>query len=116
MKETCMQTGTCNHQKASVAVVGMGHWGKNLVRNFHELGALAAVCDNNTALETTVRQDYSGARFCQDFEAVLSDPEIGAVALATPAVAHYAMAKAALKAGKDVFVEKPWAIEVRQGH
>ena len=101
--------------KPSVAVVGMGYWGKNLVRNFYELGALAAVCDSNQSVETSCQRDYGNVRFCQEFGSVLSDATIAAVALATPAVTHYEMAKAALEAGKDVFVEKPLAIDVGQG-
>jgi UDP-2-acetamido-3-amino-2,3-dideoxy-glucuronate N-acetyltransferase len=101
--------------KPTVAVVGMGYWGKNLVRNFYELGALSAVCDSDLSVETTCRRDYGNVRFCTEFGSVLSDANIAAVALATPAVTHYEMAKAALEAGKDVFVEKPLAIDVGQG-
>ena len=95
--------------------MGMGYWGKNLVRNFHELGALSLICDADRSVEAHCQKNYDGVGFCADFSAVLSNPRITAVALATPAVTHYEMAKAALKAGKDVFVEKPLAIEVEQG-
>ena len=98
-----------------VAVVGMGYWGRNLVRNFHELGALAMICDSDHSVEMRCRQDYADVRFCVDFDAVLADPTITAVVLATPAMTHYEMAKAALIAGKDVFVEKPLATEVEHG-
>jgi UDP-2-acetamido-3-amino-2,3-dideoxy-glucuronate N-acetyltransferase len=101
--------------RPEVAVVGMGYWGRNLVRNFYDLGALAAVCDSDRSTETQCREKYGEVRFCREFSAVLSDPSIMAVALATPAVTHYEMAKAALEAGKDVFVEKPLATEVEQG-
>jgi UDP-2-acetamido-3-amino-2,3-dideoxy-glucuronate N-acetyltransferase len=104
-----------NNQDRKVAVIGMGYWGKNLVRNFAELGALSVVCDANTAVEATIARDYPGVRYCRDFGSVLSDPTISAVALATPAVTHFDLAKAAIEAGKDVYVEKPLAIEVRQG-
>ena len=93
----------------------MGYWGKNLVRNFFELGALSAICDSNASVEESSKHEYGKVRFCREFGSVLSDPQIAAVALATPAVTHYEMAKAALEAGKDVFVEKPLAIEVGQG-
>lgn len=99
----------------AVAVVGMGYWGKNLTRNFYELGVLKTICDSNQALEAVCQKEYTGVRFCPEYEAVLSDPDIKAVALATPAVSHYLMVKAALEAGKDVFVEKPLAIEVNHG-
>jgi UDP-2-acetamido-3-amino-2,3-dideoxy-glucuronate N-acetyltransferase len=98
----------------NVAVVGVGYWGRNLVRNFHALGALAMLCDPNPTIEAECRSRYGGVRFCPDFDRVLSDPGIDAVALATPAVAHYEMARAALAAGKDVFVEKPLALRVTE--
>ncbi|MGO8791858.1 MAG: Gfo/Idh/MocA family oxidoreductase [Terriglobia bacterium] len=98
-----------------VAVVGVGYWGKNLARNFYELGALAVLCDSEESVEANYQRKYVGVRFCREFSAVLSDPSVTAVALATPAVSHYAMAKAALEAGKDVFVEKPLAIDVVHG-
>jgi len=110
-----MQNGSKRDSKVKVAVVGVGYWGKNLVRNFHELGALELLCDEATSVEAAYKQLYSGHRFCSEFSAVLSDPAIQAVALATPAVTHYEMAKAALEAGKDIFVEKPLAINVKHG-
>ncbi len=110
-----MQNSSSPTPRPSIAVAGMGYWGKNLVRNFSELGALSLVCDANAAVEATVKRDYPGVRYCRDFSSILSDPTISAVALATPAVTHYDLAKAALEAGKDVYVEKPLAIEVKQG-
>jgi UDP-2-acetamido-3-amino-2,3-dideoxy-glucuronate N-acetyltransferase len=110
-----MQNETNRPACPKIAVAGMGYWGKNLVRNFSELGALSLVCDANIAVEETIKRDYPGVRFCRDFSAVLSDPSISAVAFATPAVTHYDLAKAALEAGKDVYVEKPLAVEVGQG-
>jgi UDP-2-acetamido-3-amino-2,3-dideoxy-glucuronate N-acetyltransferase len=100
---------------ASVAVVGVGYWGKNLARNFHTLGALTTLCDAERSVEARCQQEYAGVRFCEDYRDVVSDASITAVALATPAVMHYEMARAALDAGKDVFVEKPLAIDVKHG-
>ena len=98
-----------------IAVVGAGYWGKNLVRNFHELGSLAAVCDGNELLGENYRQNYPGIRFTADYAAILDDASIDAVALATPAATHYALASEALERGKHVFVEKPLALAVEQG-
>src|SRR5438093_5063022 len=98
-----------------IAVAGMGYWGKNLVRVFQELGALEGVCDSSPAVTKTVEQDCKGVRYYREFSGVLTRADIDAVALATPAVTHFEMAKAALLAGKDVYVEKPLAIEKRQG-
>src|SRR6202162_1709473 len=101
--------------KTNVAVVGVGYWGKNLVRNFYNLGALAALCDAEKSVEANYRQQYAGVKFYREYAAVLSDPSITAITLATPAVKHYEMAMAALEAGKDVLVEKPLAIDVKHG-
>ena len=98
-----------------IAVVGVGYWGKNLVRNFHELGALSALCDPRDTVEAEYRTKYPDVRFVRNYADVLADPAVDAVALATPAVSHYEMAKAALEAGKDVLVEKPLAVDVTHG-
>jgi UDP-2-acetamido-3-amino-2,3-dideoxy-glucuronate N-acetyltransferase len=100
---------------ANVAVVGHGYWGKNLARNFFELGALRTLCDENTAALEAVRAKYPGVIFGGFYDEVLRDREIAGVVLATPAVRHYEMAKQALLAGKDVFVEKPLALDVKEG-
>jgi UDP-2-acetamido-3-amino-2,3-dideoxy-glucuronate N-acetyltransferase len=110
-----METAPPKKLKPNVAVVGLGYWGKNLVRNFFDLGALATLCDANASVEANYKQQYPGVSFCREFSAVLSDPSITAVALATPAVSHHEMAKAALEAGKDVLVEKPLSIDVKHG-
>src|SRR5438067_12069238 len=110
-----MPSASRNTSNVNVAVVGVGYWGKNLVRNFYELGALTLLCDERGSVESSCKNDYENVRFCRDFRAVLADPSIDAVALATPAVTHYEMTKAALEAGKDVLVEKPLAIDVKHG-
>src|SRR5262245_20432482 len=110
-----MKNGSNTDRPVQLAVAGMGYWGKNLVRNFFELGALSVVCDSSPTVEETLKRDYPKVGYRRDFEAVLADPAIDAVALATPAVTHFAMAKAALEAGKDVYVEKPLAVDVEEG-
>jgi UDP-2-acetamido-3-amino-2,3-dideoxy-glucuronate N-acetyltransferase len=99
----------------SVAVVGCGYWGKNLVRNFHELGALKIVCDPDAGNLERARSVAPKVRQTANFEAVLNDPEIDGIALATPAVTHRDMAIQALESGKDVMVEKPMALSTAQG-
>jgi len=98
-----------------MAVVGVGYWGKNLVRNFQELGALEGLCDADPLAEANCKSRYPHAKFFSDYAQLLADPTMDAVALATPAVTHFEMAKAALMAGKDVLVEKPLATDVRHG-
>ncbi|NQV56189.1 MAG: Gfo/Idh/MocA family oxidoreductase [Rhodospirillales bacterium] len=96
--------------KPLVAMVGCGYWGKNLTRNLSGLGGLAAVCDGDpTVAEAMSKEHGAPARAWAD---LLADPSIKAVAIATPAVMHAPMVREALVAGKDVFVEKPLALEV----
>jgi UDP-2-acetamido-3-amino-2,3-dideoxy-glucuronate N-acetyltransferase len=99
----------------NIAVIGGGYWGKNLVRNFAELGALRTVCDTDIAILEEVTSKYAGVNAVADFRQVLADKEIKGIVIATPAALHYKMAKQALEAGKDVFVEKPLALVVEEG-
>src|SRR5580704_15364235 len=110
-----MERKSSGRSRVRVAVVGVGYWGKNLERNFHELGALEVLCDSDPSAEATCKSRCRGIRFLSDYAKLLADPSVDAVALATPAVTHYEMAKAALEAGKDVLVEKPLAIDVKHG-
>lgn len=98
-----------------VAVVGCGYWGKNLVRNFSELKALVAICDTDVDRLESFKIKYPGLKTTPSFKEVLEDSDIRAVVLATPSVQHFQMAKEALLADKDVFVEKPLALEVKEG-
>ena len=99
----------------NIAVVGCGYWGKNLVRNFAELGALHTICDADTAKLENYKSLYPKVNTEIDYRKVLADQEIQGIVIATPAASHYAAAKEALLSGKDVFVEKPLALEVEQG-
>jgi UDP-2-acetamido-3-amino-2,3-dideoxy-glucuronate N-acetyltransferase len=101
--------------KHSIAVLGMGYWGKNLVRVFDELRALRVVCDVNPARGRDVCEKYPGVRFLTDLEDVLSDSGIDAVVIATPAETHADVVRRSLEAGKHVFVEKPLALSVEEG-
>lgn len=94
----------------TIAHVGHGYWGRNLARNFHELGHLAAVVDADPAVAAAAAAGY-GVR-ALSFEAALADPGIDAVSLASPAGLHFAQAKAALEAGKHVYVEKPLSLDL----
>jgi UDP-2-acetamido-3-amino-2,3-dideoxy-glucuronate N-acetyltransferase len=100
--------------RSNMAVVGCGYWGKNLVRNFHKLGGLKVLCDVSDASLSSLAKQY-GLETCKSYEQLLARPDIGAVAIATPAAQHYAMVKAALTVGKDVFVEKPLSLQLNEG-
>lgn len=95
-----------------VAVIGSGYWGKNLVRNFNELGALHTICDNNIKTLRNFQEKYPDKNFQTSYEAVLNNSAIDGVVIATPAETHYDLAKNALLAGKHVYVEKPLALNV----
>jgi UDP-2-acetamido-3-amino-2,3-dideoxy-glucuronate N-acetyltransferase len=99
----------------TIVVIGSGYWGKNLVRNFHELGALLGVCDIDDKTLRSFKEQYPDIRTYTDMSEVFGDPEVKAVAVATPAATHFAVVKEALLAGKDVFVEKPIALRYKEG-
>src|SRR5512147_1001619 len=98
-----------------VAVIGAGYWGKNLVRNFHGLNALGAICDSDPERLDSYKQQYPLAKTFNAYSDVLRDETIQAVAIATPAEAHADAVREALLAGKDVFVEKPLCLSVEEG-
>lgn len=99
--------GNTSEIRPNIAVIGSGYWGKNLVRNFAELGALAVVCDTNPETRDALAAQYPGCRAVADFADVLRDDSIHAVSIATPAETHGTLVRQALLAGKDVLVEKP---------
>ena len=99
----------------SVAVVGCGYWGKNLVRNFSELGVLRCICDKDVSRSDAVVCQGDPPEFTESLQGVLDNPDIRAVAVATPAATHYDVVKRCLHADKDVFVEKPLALTAREG-
>jgi predicted dehydrogenase len=93
-----------------LAVVGLGYWGPNLVRNAFEIegGHVEALCDRDASALALYARRYPSARATERYEEVLTD-DIDAVLIATPVAMHYEMARDALRAGKHVFVEKPMA-------
>ena len=99
----------------NIAVIGCGYWGKNLVRNFAELGSLHTICDVEEERLGHFRSQYPGASTTTEFSGVLNTEEIRGVAIATPAETHFRLAREALMAGKDVFVEKPLSLRVGEG-
>ena len=96
----------------AVAVVGCGYWGKNLVRNFHQLGRLRVICDVDRQTLEQLQNEYQGVDICDSYEELFQRQDIEGVVIAAPAVQHYTLAKRALESGKDVFVEKPLALHV----
>jgi len=99
-----------------LALAGVGRWGQNLAR---VLGGdprceLRYLCDTDPAVLSRQRRRFSEATLCENFERVLSDQSVEAVAIAAGAASHYDLARRALLAGKHVYVEKPMCMDFRQ--
>lgn len=90
-----------------IAVIGCGMWGRNIVRNFYNLNVLDTVCDIDDENLKKVTKQYPGVKTTKDFNEVLNNKNITAVAVVTPSHTHFKLVKAMLEAGKNVYVEKP---------
>jgi predicted dehydrogenase len=100
----------------NIGIIGYGYWGPNLVRNFAELSGakVAAVSDLDTGKLALVQKRFPAVAVTTDYTALLRDPAIDAIAIATPVHTHFELALAALRAGKHVWVEKPMTETVEQ--
>ncbi len=109
------ETGT---ERVRTAVVGLGYWGPNLVRNLHELPAaeLVAVCDLRPEMLDKIARRYPGVATTTSLDELLGDESIEAICIATPVATHHPIARAALSAGKHVFIEKPLAASTEQAN
>jgi len=101
--------------KKNIAVVGGGYWGKNLVRNFYELKSLYAICDIDDDKLKSFKEKYHNVKTYTDYQVLLKDPNAKAIVISTPAATHYNLARKALLADKDVFIEKPIALNYKDG-
>ena len=106
---------TTQSSSPNVAVIGCGYWGKNLVRNFREIGVLRTVCDLTEAGRTLAAGLAPNAKIVGTVEDIFSDSSIDGVVIATPAETHLSVAQQALEAGKDLLVEKPLALTYEDG-
>lgn len=100
--------------KQTLALIGVGNWGRHLARNYFEIGALHTICDTNEPFLQDCAKQYPGVKMISDAKGVFSDPAIHQVAIAAPAEQHYVLAKQALEGGKDVFVEKPLCLDCEE--
>ncbi len=100
----------------TLAQIGCGYWGPNLLRAFSAQSNCRVkwVAELNQERRRYVEANYSKTKTTEDWERILSDPEVQAVVIATPAATHYELAKAGLEAGKHVFVEKPLAMNTQE--
>ena len=99
----------------SIGIVGLGYWGKNILRNLYEMGVLKVACDSDENSIATLKDNYKNLPFKTSVRDLLNEPSFRAIAIATPAATHYQIVKEALLAGKDVLVEKPLALSIREG-
>ncbi len=99
-----------------LGVAGLGYWGPNLARNFASIAGceLAWCCDASADARTRVASRFPGVRMAADLDELLADPELDAIALATPVPSHADLAVRVLEAGKHCFVEKPLAQSVAE--
>ena len=100
-----------------IGVIGYGYWGPNLVRNFAELDGVtvSAVSDLDPKRLEIVKRRFPTAKVTTDYEELLRDPAIDAIAIATPVSTHFNLGMAALKAGKHLWIEKPMTETTEQG-
>lgn len=101
-------------QPINVGVVGLGYWGPNLARNFAAISTCNLVwcCDESAANRERWEPSFPSARFTDDLQHLLDDPDLDAVVLATPVPTHGPLAERVLRAGKHCYVEKPLAYTV----
>ena len=98
-----------------VAVIGCGYWGKNLIRNYHNLGALKLICDKNETALADFKSQYADVETCIALADVLTRKDIAGVVISSPAETHFNIAREALLADKNVFVEKPLTLHEEEG-
>jgi UDP-2-acetamido-3-amino-2,3-dideoxy-glucuronate N-acetyltransferase len=103
----------CNEK--FIGLVGLGYWGKNILRNLYELGVLHTACDNDLTIISEHKKKFPEINYVNTFEELLNNSEVKAVAIASPAETHYELVIKTLNAGKDVYVEKPLALTIQDG-
>jgi len=103
------------NETTGIAIIGSGYWGKNLVRNYYEMGNLRLICDKNETVLAGFKEQYPRVEVCLAIHDVLSRDDIDAVVIATPAETHYTLAREVLLAGRHVYIEKPLVLVAAEG-
>jgi UDP-2-acetamido-3-amino-2,3-dideoxy-glucuronate N-acetyltransferase len=98
----------------AVGVIGSGYWGRNLVRNYYELGALRVVCDKNDSLLADFKKQYGDVEYCLAINDVLRREDIDGIVVSTPAETHFSIVREGLLAGKHIYVEKPLVLREKE--
>ncbi len=99
-----------------IGVIGFGYWGPNLVRNFSSADGseVVFICDSNPQTLKKASKRHPGIKTTTNHKELIKDPSVDAVVIATPVFTHHALAKMALKAGKNVFIEKPFTYTIQE--
>jgi len=101
-------------KKVSLGLIGGGYWGKNLIKDFNSLGVLHTICDINKNALLKYNEKYPNVKTTTKWDDVLNDTNINAVCISLPAEMHYSFAKKSLLADKDVYVEKPITLDIKE--
>jgi predicted dehydrogenase len=99
-----------------IGVIGYGYWGPNIVRNFSAANGseVTMVCDMNQQTLKKVKKAYPQINVTDNIDELIKNPEVDAIAIATPVFTHHDLAKKALEEGKSVFLEKPFTYTVAE--
>jgi UDP-2-acetamido-3-amino-2,3-dideoxy-glucuronate N-acetyltransferase len=98
-----------------IGLIGLGYWGKNHLRTLHEEGVLHTACDTSEIVIKERKKELPTVNYTMSFHDLINNSEITAIVIAGPAIVHFELAKAAINAGKDVFVEKPLSLTAKEG-
>ena len=101
--------------KKNIVLIGVGHWGKNHLRNLEKLGVLHSVVEPDPGNIERIKEDFPHVNYVNNDSSILDNPDIQAVVIAAPAALHFELTKKYLLAGKDILVEKPLALTAAEG-
>lgn len=104
-----------NSKKNKIGLVGLGYWGKNILRVLNELKIPFVACDSSLKAVELRKKEFPKAQYTLKYDDILSDNQIKAVIVATPASTHFELAKQALNSQKDILVEKPLSLSIEDG-
>jgi UDP-2-acetamido-3-amino-2,3-dideoxy-glucuronate N-acetyltransferase len=103
------------YRESCIGLVGLGYWGKNILRNLYEMGFVYSAFDTSAECVARRKEQFPDVKYTTSLDDILSNENIRAVAIASPAVTHYEIAKKSLQCGKDVFIEKPLSLTFNEG-
>lgn len=96
------------------ALIGCGQWGKNIAKTLYELNLLHSICESNQETKVHLQKLYPDVILTDDFSSLLKNDEIDKIFIATPAASHGYLGKQVLMSGKDLFIEKPFCLNINE--